>query len=55
MHLPSIVKPLKFDFCLYFKEAYVSYVKWFFFFQGMGHKGDGRAAQNKTEVYVSSW
>lgn len=27
----------------------------FFFFQGMGHKGDGRAAQNKTEVYVSSW
>ena len=32
MHLPSIVKPLKSDFCLYFKEAYVCYVKWFFFF-----------------------
>ena len=35
MHLPSIVKPLKFDFCLYFKEAYVSYFQWFcsFFFR----------------------
>ena len=57
MHLPSIVKPLKFDFCLYFKEAYVSYFQWFcfFFFQGMGHKGDGRAAQNEDKVYVSSW
>ena len=58
MHLPSIVKPLKFDFCLYFKEAYISYIKWlclfFFFFQGRGYKA-GRAAQNKTEVYVNSW
>ena len=40
MHLPSIVKPLKFDFCLYFKEAYVSYVQWFcFFFSGNGTQG----------------
>lgn len=42
MHLPSIVKPLKFDFCLYFKEAYISYIKWlclfFFFFR----EGDTR-------------
>lgn len=57
MHLPSIVKPLKFDFCLYFKEAYISYIKWlcFFFFSGRGYKEDGRAAKNKTEVYVNSW
>ena len=59
MHLPSIVKPLKSDFCLYFKEAYVCYVKWFFFFfsgngiQG-GWKGRTEQDQGVCEQLVTS-
>ena len=33
----------------------VTFCGFVFFFQGMGHKGDGRAAQNEDKVYVSSW
>lgn len=50
MHLPSIVKPLKFDFCLYFKEAYISYIKWlcfFFFLSGKGIQGGWKGCKEQ--------